>query len=136
MTSYDKPLPEPDEDTAAFWEACRHGDFILQRCRECGGIQSYPRKTCTNCFSGDLAFEKASGAGTIYSFTVVHRPPPGFEEDAPYVLAIIALEEGPHFMSNVTHCDPYSVAIGMPVEVYFDEVAPEISLPKFTLAVR
>ena len=66
----------------------------------------------------------------VYSHTVVHRPPnPAFA--VPYTVVIVELEEGFHMLSNLVDCEPGSVRIGMPVEVCFEKVSEEISLPRF-----
>jgi uncharacterized OB-fold protein len=74
------------------------------------------------------------GTGTVYSFIVVHQATlPGFGQEVPYVVAWIELseQEGLKMVSNVIGCKPQEVTVGMPVEVAFDEVTPEITLPKF-----
>jgi uncharacterized OB-fold protein len=58
-----------------------------------------------------------SGVGTIYSFSVVRQPPAGYEEQAPYILALVRLAEGPMITAQLTDCDPPDVAIDMPVEM-------------------
>jgi uncharacterized OB-fold protein len=58
-----------------------------------------------------------SGAGTIYSFSVVRQPPAGYEEQTPYILALVRLAEGPLITAQLTDCDPQDVTIDMPVEM-------------------
>ena len=90
-----RPLPEPTPVTAPFWEACKAHLLLLQQCETCGHIQFYPRSLCTACMSDDLRWRPARGRGTVYSYSTVHRALlPGFEEDLPYVVAMIELEEG------------------------------------------
>src|SRR5215212_703022 len=55
-----------------------------------------------------------SGAGTIYSFTVVRQPPAGYEDQSAYILALIKLAEGPMITAQITDCDPEQVVIDMP----------------------
>ena len=75
---------------------------------------------------------RASGWGTVYSFTVTHQnQAPGFREELPYVLAIVELDEGVRMMTNVVGCAPDAVRVGMRVEVVFEDVTPEITLAKF-----
>jgi uncharacterized OB-fold protein len=75
---------------------------------------------------------RARGRGTVYSFTVTHQnQTPGFRDEVPYVLAIVELEEGPRLMTNIVGCAPDAVRIGMPVEVVFDDVTADVTLPKF-----
>jgi uncharacterized OB-fold protein len=80
----------------------------------------------------DADWVKLSGRGKIYSF-VIYRVPyhPSYADDIPYVVAIIQLAEGPRMESNITNCKVEDIRIDMPVEVYFDDVSDEISLPKF-----
>ena len=56
---------------------------------------------------------------------------PSFRPDVPYSIAIIELEEGVRMMSNIVECRNEDLSIDMPVEVVFDDVTPEITLPKF-----
>jgi uncharacterized OB-fold protein len=58
-----------------------------------------------------------SGAGTIYSFSVVRQPPAGYEEQVPFILALVRLAEGPLITAQLTDCDPQDVTIDMPVEM-------------------
>ena len=126
------PLPRPYQDTAEYWSAARDHRFVIQRCKDCGEHQFYPRGVCSHCLSSDLEWNEASGAGTVYSFSVNHRAPhPGFADKVPFVLAIVELAEGPRMMTNIVDCDPESVAIGMAVSVTFDDVTDDVTLPKF-----
>lgn len=116
-----KPLPRPNEETRAFWEACDRGELLFQECAACGHRQFYPRRLCQACHAADPAWKQASGRGRVYTFTVVNRAPlPAFKADSPYVLALIDLEEGPRMMMNVINCDPDAVHIDMPVRVTFE----------------
>jgi uncharacterized OB-fold protein len=58
-----------------------------------------------------------SGAGTIYSFTVVRQPPDGYEQQTPYILALVKLAEGPLITAQLADCEAEHVTIDMPVEV-------------------
>lgn len=70
--------------------------------------------------------------GSIYSFTVVHRPPePAFAPDVPYVVAVVQLEEGGRIMANIVACDPGKVTMDMPVEAVFEDVTEEITVVHF-----
>ncbi|SRR6266487_227718 len=134
MIAYEGPLPKPDKDSQTYWDAARRHELVLQRCGECNRFRFYPRLICPYCLSYQFEWRRASGRGAIYSFTVIHRPPsPAFRDRVPYVLALIDLEEGVRMMSNVVDCDPRAVGIGMAVEVTFDDITEEITLPKFRL---
>ncbi len=131
-TIYDKPLPVPSGDSLSYWEGCREGKLLLQRCNQCKRFRFYPRFLCPYCSSSAFEWVPASGNGVVHAVTVVFRAPSkAFAQDCPYVIALVELEEGVRMMSNVTDCAPEAVVIGMPVQVYFDPVTPEIALPKF-----
>jgi uncharacterized OB-fold protein len=129
---YRKPLPHVDEESRGFWEALARHELYFQRCRACGTKRFYPRALCPACLSSATEWVRASGRGTVYSFTVTYQnQAPGFREELPYVLAIVELEEGVRMMTNVVGCAPEAVRVGMPVEVVFEDVTPEVTLPKF-----
>ncbi len=129
---YRKPLPRIDEESRAYWEALARHELYFQRCRDCGTKRFYPRALCTSCLSSATEWVRASGRGTVYSFTVTHQnQAPGFREELPYVLAIVALDEGVRMMTNVIGCAPDAVRVGMEVEVVFEDVTAEITLAKF-----
>ena len=128
---YEKPLPYIHRETSDYWEGARRHELLLPKCRSCGRHHFYPRDFCPWCFSADVGWTKASGRGVIYSFTVCHRPAPSFEKDVPYNLALIELDEGVRMMSSVVDCPLDEIRIGMAVEVVFDDVTSQVSLPKF-----
>ena len=102
----------------------------MQKCRDCGGLTFIPQLVCSHCFSGNLEWVRGSGRGNVYSYTVVWRPQtPAFE--APYVVAIVDLQDGYQILTNIVDCDPSEVHIGMPVEVDFRPASEEIVLPFF-----
>lgn len=116
-----KPVPVPDGSSRPYWEGANLGEFRYQRCGACGKAQFYPRNACAHCHATQLRWEKAAGGGRIASFSVIHRAPiAAFAGDAPYVLALVDLDEGFRFMCNVLHCDPAQVRIGMLVRVCFE----------------
>jgi uncharacterized OB-fold protein len=127
-----KPLPAIDELTRPFWEAAKRHELVLQRCKECGTYRYPPGENCPECLSFNLEWTKVSGRGKIFTWTVFHRVyHPGFTNDVPYAVVAIDLEEGPRMTSNVVDCKPEDLEIGMAVEVVFEDMSDEISLPKF-----
>ncbi len=132
MKPYAKPLPDVTAESRPYWDGCRQHELRLQRCRACGGLQHYPRGVCGTCWSTDLTWQPSSGRGTVYTFTVTHRSQaPGFKDELPFVLAYVELEEGVQMLTNLVDCDPARVTIGMPVQVTFEDVSPDISIPRF-----
>ena len=127
-----KPIPVPTRETRPYWDGCKQHELRIQQCAACAHSQFYPRLYCTACMSERVEWVKASGRGTVLSFTIVYRPvTQAFAADVPYVVALITLDEGPQLMSNVVGCAPETVHIGMPVEVTFEDWTEEISVPKF-----
>jgi len=128
----DLPLPLPTLDTQPFYEATRRGELRLQRCTECKTFRHYPRPTCPECLSRDYSWERASGRGTIYTWTIVRGPTlPAFEAQLPYNVVDVLLEEGVHFVSQVLDCPPEAIVAGLPVEAVFVPASEEITLVKF-----
>ena len=112
--------PAMDWETRAYWEGCGRHELVLQRCRDCKTVQHRPRALCVTCFSDAIEHFPASGRGVVHTFTVIQQNGlPAFRDACPYVLAYVALEEGPQLMTNVVGCDPNDVEIGMQVVVEF-----------------
>ena len=132
MTTWNKPLPTVSGETKPFWDACRRGQLLIQKCDRCDEFQFYPRGICANCWSEDIRWVTASGKGTVWTFTVTYQNrTPGFAEDVPYVLALVELDEGVRMFTNIIECPPRDVSIGMPVEVTFVQANNRISVPYF-----
>ena len=132
MDEWKKPLPTVSGETRAYWEGCRKGELLIQRCDACREYQFYPRGICSNCWGTDVQWVKSSGKGTVWTFTVTRQNrTPGFAEEVPYVLGLVELEEGVKMFSNIVDCAPGYVRIGMQVEVTFVRATDQISVPYF-----
>lgn len=132
MTQYKLPLPQPNLDDQAFWEGCKRHELLVVKCTQCQRIRFYQRPMCPNCLSSDFEHVKASGTGKVWSFTTsYHAFGPAWREAVPYTVVVVELEEGPRIVSNLINCEPKDAYIGMPLEVTFDDVTPEVTLPKF-----
>jgi uncharacterized OB-fold protein len=126
-----RPAPIPDAESAAFWSATLEGKLLVQRCADCGRAQLYARPHCLAC-RGPVAWEQASGTGTVYSYTVIRQNPSrSFRHLLPFVVALIDLDEGPRIMSNIVGSPPEAVAIGTRVQVTFEPVSDQAALPLF-----
>ncbi len=127
-----KPIPTITPENKPFWEYMKQHEFRVQRCKECGKLFYPPSEYCLHCLGHDTEWVKLSGKGKVFSFAIVRRAGmPAFAAEIPYVVAIIETEEGVRYNSNVIGCDPEKVYIDMPVEVVFEDVNPEFTLPKF-----
>lgn len=133
-TEYRKPLPRPADPqlTQPFWDAAKRHELVMPRCRRCNSYFWYPRQECPNCLLRDWQWEKVSGRGRLYTFTIVRQPQnPAFNEDVPYAYAIVQLEEGPRMITNIVGCPVEDLKVDMPVVAEFDDVTPEVTLVKF-----
>ena len=124
--------PPHTEITRPYWEGCRAGELRLQQCGDCHRFQFYPRIICSHCGGEHLQWQAVTGRGRVASFTVVRRGiSPAYQ--APYVVALIDLEEGPRMMSAVVGCEPEVVRVGAAVMVQFTDWGADHVLPVFTL---
>jgi len=130
---YAKPLPEFRPETKPFWEGCKNHSLMLPRSKQTGKFFFYPRAFSPgDDMSSDIEWVKSPGRGKVWTFSIHHMgPTKAYKEDGAYVVALIELEEGVKMMSNVVDCDVSDVKIGMEVEVVFDDVTDEVTLPKF-----
>ena len=126
-----RPLPDPDAVTAFFWESAREGRLRILRCAECGTFIHPPRPICRACRSRNLAPQDVTGRGTVHSYTVTHVPLPGFEP--PFAVVLVELEEqrGVRLVSNLVDVPLADIQVGMPVEVTFERISDEVTLPQF-----
>jgi hypothetical protein len=138
--SIEWPLPDVSSVDKAFWNEVQKGNFILQKCQDCGRLQFLPRPVCINCFSKNLGWQKSKGTGTVYSFTEVFVPvrpgPRQYVEKSgvPILFAAIDLDEGVRALSEIVDCKPDEVQIGSRVQVTFEKATgTDFTLPKFRL---
>jgi len=132
MSQYTKPLPLITKLSKVFWDGCKEKKLLYQKCAECGEVIFFPKLLCPNCMSRNLEWKQSAGKGKIQTFTVTYdMAPPEFMPFVPYALAIIRLDEGYRMMSNIVQCDFDNLSCEMPVEVVFEAVTPEFTLPYF-----
>lgn len=132
-----KPLPVPNELTAPFWAASRENRLVIQKCHACGYYNHPPKPACDSCMSEDLAFVPVSGKGVIWSRTVMYTPNvPGFEDEVPYLNVAVELDEQPDLLmiTNLLDASVEDAEVGRRVEVDFQKVNDDITLPQFRLA--
>jgi uncharacterized OB-fold protein len=125
-----RPLPVPTPETAHYWEGTARGELRLQRCRTCATTYFPPQPCCPACASDDVDIVRASGRGSLHGYVITHLAAPGFE--APYVIAVVELAEGPRLLTNLVGVapDPEALILDAPVEVEFDPVG-DVVLPVF-----
>ena len=132
---YLKPLPRPAPESEPFWAAARDHKLVLQKCGTCGKFWFPPSRHCAHCLAAEHAWEEVSGTGRVFSFVTYQRLyHKGWEGELPYVVAVIALDEGPRILSTLTGIAAEDVECDMAVKVVFDDVTEDATLPKFAPA--
>ena len=131
---YIKPLPNMTGLTKEFYDWCQKHELRFQRCKDCGAWRHVPREMCDECNSFGWEWAKSSGRGKIFTWFVAERALfPEFKDDIPFAVAVIEMDEGVRLASNVINCGPDDLKEDQPVEVVYDDVTPEVTLPKFRL---
>lgn len=131
MTDQTGPMPDITPMSQLYWEGTTRGELRLRRCNDCGKLFRFVRALCPACWSHNLGWIAACGDGVVIARAVVAAAPyPSMEGRAPYVLALIELQEGVTMMANVLGCNLSDVFIGMSVTVFFEQRG-EIALPQF-----
>jgi uncharacterized OB-fold protein len=127
-----KPLPQIGPDMAPFFEAAHRHELVVQRCAKCRALRFPARAICSRCLAREASWAPMSGRGTVFSFAIMHQAVhPGFAAEVPYAVVVIELEEGVRLLSNLVDCPLADLRIGLPVEVVFDDVTADVTLPKF-----
>jgi uncharacterized OB-fold protein len=124
--------PAVTEESAPFWAAAAEGRLVVERCSACGAECFPPRGMCPACRSRDLAWVDVAGPGTVYSFTVNHQrwlP----ELDVPYAVVLVEFDDHPgvRVAGRVRGCAPDDVAVGMAVDVGFEDGPGGVAIPSF-----
>jgi uncharacterized OB-fold protein len=130
---YSGPLPKPTPETQPFWDAAKQHKLVIQTCDDCHTPYFYPRPLCPACLSRRVRWIEASGRGRLHTYVINHRPPRGFPVAAPFVIGMVELDEGPRLMSHIVDVDPDPATLrcDLLLEVVFEDLTPEITVPKF-----
>jgi uncharacterized protein len=131
-SSYQKPVPIPDEASQPFYDGAKEHRLMIQQCATCGVVIWPVKSRCDNCMQPTVNWVQASGKATLYSFVLMHQVyHPGFASEVPYIIAQVDLEEGLRILTNLVDCSSSDLQIGMPIEVTFEVITDEVTLPKF-----
>jgi uncharacterized OB-fold protein len=131
MSEYKKQLPDITPIDKPFWDAAKRHELVAYRCLNCGTFYSQVTE-CVACDKPRMGWVRVSGKGEVYTFGIYHQLyHPAWKEEIPYNVSWIKLNEGPLLISNVVEYKNEDLHIGMPVEVVFDDVTEEVTLPKF-----
>lgn len=124
--------PRVDLDNQGFWEAVKQHKLVFQKCKDCGLLVHRPRPMCPRCNSMEREWAPSTGKGVVYSwvnFVYANAAYPGIK--VPYTVVVVEMAEGVRIISNLYDVKPEEVYVGMPVEVVFDDIADDLTLPKF-----
>ncbi len=129
----------PDEQSAPFWKATADHTLTIARCSRCAAFTHPPDVVCPHCHSTDpaFAFVPVSGNGVVRSWTVMYTSfLPGFDDDVPFVLVDVELEEQPDLRIIGRLVDGVSplLSIGAAVRLAFEDLGPGIAVPAFALS--
>ncbi len=131
MAQRPRPAPQATPETQHFWDGTKRGELLLQKCDDCANVYFPPRPFCPSCASRSVSVLQASGKARLFSYVINYRQHPSF--DGAYAIAVVELEEGPRMMTNIVDCPqtPEALELDMPVEVTFEKVSDDISVPLF-----
>lgn len=119
-------------ELAPYWQGLHAGELVLPVCQECGLTIWIPRVACPACMSADVAWQRQSGGGKVYSFSINHRGRGAFASSSPYVIAYVELDEGPRMITNIVG-PVEDLAVGSRVRLVV-EIDGEAAQPRFALA--
>jgi hypothetical protein len=132
MTTHTKPIPTITAELRPFFDAAKRRELMVQRCRSCQTLRFPAREICSQCLSREVEWVAVSGRGEVFSYNVMHQVyHPGFATEVPYAVVVVKLDEGAKMISNLVGVAPRDIRIGMRVEVVFEDVSDEVTLPKF-----
>ena len=132
MSEWKRPVPQADDESCEFYEGARRHELMLMKCRSCGAWRLPSRDRCPDCWSTETEWAKASGNAKLYSFGLMHQKFPGFEDETPYIFAVVELDEGPRIVSDVVEVPAAELRCDMPLHAVFDDVSDDTTLVRFT----
>jgi hypothetical protein len=131
----ERPLPQPiTPESKPFWDGLREQKLMLPKCGDCGRVFFYPRIVCPHCQSRNVGWIQGTGRGKLYSFEIAYQTiSKAFKVKPPYVLAMVELDEGARMLTNLVNVepDPKKIRCDMPVEIVYQKLTDEVTLPLF-----
>ncbi len=130
----DLPRLAPGRDDAPWWEALRRHELVVQRCAACGTWRHPPAPVCAHCHAAEARWERVGGRGRVYSYTIIHHAVhAALAERVPYNVVLVELPDagGVRLLSNLVDVPPDELRVGLEVEVVFEDVDAELTLPRF-----
>jgi uncharacterized OB-fold protein len=137
MVTFERPMPVKTPTSAPFWDALAQHRIVIQYSPSSDAYVFYPRVRAPRTLADDLEWREISGMGTLYSFTVAHRPvSPHFADAVPQLLAIVEWDEGPRFSTEMVlpadRVDAADLRVGMRVgPVFFDYPEHDVTMLRY-----
>lgn len=129
-----RPLPKITDVDAPFWKGCNEQKLMLPKCKACGHIFYPPYASCPKCAFPDPAWVRVSGKGQVWGWVEMNQPYlPYYRDHLPYNVVLVKLAEGPFMYSNVVNAKYEDLKAGLPLEVVFERIADNVTIPKFKL---
>jgi len=125
-----RPKPGMSDDTRYFWDGCKQGQLLIQRCTHCATLRHPPAPVCIQCHSFDWDTQQASGKGELYSFVVMHYPEVA-PFDHPNPIGLIELDEGVRLIAGLVGVNRDELQIGQRMQVEFQTFDDDLALPMF-----
>lgn len=134
----ERVVPEPNRHSAPYWDAAAQHRLVLARCSRCEQFSHPPDVICPRCRHDDpqFSFQPVSGAGTVRSWITLRQSfLPGFDDDLPLVLVDVDIDGtgGVRMIGRLIDGPSVALAAGDRVEVAFEDIADNVSIPAFTL---
>jgi uncharacterized OB-fold protein len=129
----------PDLHTREYWEFCAKRELRFQRCGGCRAFSFPPLTGCRECGSTDVEWVAVAGRGRVFSYTIVHHPATSdVVEEVPYPVVAVEFDDAPgvRLISNVLDIDIDEIAVGLELDLVWDEPRPGVVLPRFRKASR
>jgi len=126
------PPPLANATTLPWWEAAAEHRLVVQRCSDCGHTRHPPAPICPECRGDAAEWLDLPGGGELYTYTIMHRPVAA-EMTLPFVVAVVSLDDsgGLRMISNLVDVHPEDVAIGMRVELVWEDMSDDLAVPRF-----
>lgn len=127
---------QPSPETVGFWEGVAAGELRIRHCEDCGADLHPRRIVCPECSRTRLSWKRASGGGSVYSFSQVHHATGVFQAAVPYIVGIVRLDEGVFLFTRIVSEDASMALVGSRVSVAFQRLEHGDTLPVFVSAAR
>lgn len=122
--------PEPTDATEEYWDATAEERLVVPYCTDCEDYFFYPRHRCPECMSEAVEHRESSGEATLESYTTVYRPPvEQLQAEAPYINALVRLEEGVQLMTNIVADSEDDLSVGMDLSLTWRPTDGDYNLP-------